>query len=68
MFRTDDPLRDLDRWLDEQDRKEAMLPRCSECGYPIHDNLYYEIDGKIYCQKCLDENFLRSTDDYMNDF
>lgn len=68
MYRTDDPLRDLDRWLDEQELREKMLPRCSECGEPIHDNLYYEIDGKIYCQKCLDENFLRSTDDYMNDF
>lgn len=68
MLRTDDPLRDLDRWLDEQDRKEAMLPRCSECGKPIYDDYYFEIDDKIYCQKCLDENFMRSTEDYINDF
>lgn len=68
MYRTDDPFADLDRWLDEQERIEAKLPRCSECGESIHDDNYYEIDGKIYCQKCLDENFLRNTDDYMNDF
>jgi formylmethanofuran dehydrogenase subunit E len=68
MFRTDDPERDLERWLDEQARIEAKLPRCSECGEPICDDIYYEIGGKIYCQECLDENFLRNTEDYMNDF
>ena len=47
MYRSDDPLRDLDRHLDEQARKDAALPRCCECGEPIHDDIYYEIGGKI---------------------
>lgn len=68
MYRTDDPFVDLDRWLDEVELREKMLPRCSECSEPIYDDYYYEIDGKIYCQKCLDENFMRSTEDYINDF
>ena len=37
--------RDLDRWLDEQERIEAKLPRCSACGEPIRDGIYYEIGG-----------------------
>ena len=59
--------RDLDRWLDEQERIEAKLPRCSECGEPIRDGIYYEIGGKIYCVHCLEEEHMRYTEDYMND-
>lgn len=68
FYRTNDPERDLDRWLEIQEIRNARLPHCCECGDAIIDDNYYLIDDKIYCQKCLDENFLRNTDDYMNDF
>ena len=29
---------------------------CSECGYGIYDgDKYAEIDGKYYCEECLDD-------------
>ena len=68
MYRSDDPLRDLDRYRDEQARKDAALPHCCECGEPIHDDIYYEIGGKIYCVHCLEEEHMRYTEDYTNDY
>lgn len=46
-----------DRWKSHQaaqDRAEANLPVCDECYETIHDEAYYEIDGIIYCDACMD--------------
>ncbi len=37
MMWTDDPLKDLRRYLREMDRREAALPKCPRCGDPVYD-------------------------------
>lgn len=37
----------------EQERRLAMLPVCSVCREPIQDDVYYEIEDKLYCEDCL---------------
>lgn len=41
----------LDR---EQARREARLPHCEYCGEAIYEK-YYEIDGKVICEDCLED-------------
>lgn len=67
FYRTNDPERDLDRWLEIQEIRNARLPHCCECGDPISDDTFFEFDGKFYCLKCLEENHERNTDDYVED-
>lgn len=56
MPRTDDPLMDFDRHQREQERLAAQLPECDYCGKPV-DDYYYNINGEIICEDCLNENF-----------
>ena len=51
----------------EQERRLAMYPVCDCCKEHITDDTYYEIDGKIYCEDCLNDEFGRSTEDYLED-
>lgn len=50
-----DPYADFDRWDAEQERRLARLPKCTVCGEPIHQEDAVCIDGKYYCDDCLDE-------------
>jgi hypothetical protein len=52
----------FDAYDREQCRKEARLPHCCCCGDPIYEE-YYDIDGEVWCEECLKENFLRWVDD-----
>ena len=56
MYRTDDPLADHDRWQREQERLADKLPECDYCGKTV-DDYYYNINGDIICEDCLNENF-----------
>lgn len=49
---TDDPIRDAEAWIAEQ---EQGLPRCDSCGEPIYEDYYFDIMGDHVCQKCIDE-------------
>lgn len=56
-----------DLWRQHEREKEealAKLPKCSECEEHIQDDHYYEIDGYIICEKCLKDNYRKSTEDY----
>lgn len=35
------------RWLDSR-------PVCDICGEPIQEEFYYDVDGELYCKKCMD--------------
>lgn len=52
---TDDPIRDAEAWITEQDKALAKLPRCDYCGEPIQDDYYFDIQGDRVCQHCIDE-------------
>ena len=56
-FRKGDPLADFDRLDREQARYEASLPKCDNCGEPIHDDHCYKIHGERICIACLENEF-----------
>lgn len=64
MFYSDNPHADFDRWDADQERRLKRLPVCADCGEPIQDDHYYDINGEAICPECLDVNYRRETDDY----
>ena len=65
MYYTDDAERDFARWDMEQTRAEARLPRCEDCGEIIHDDYYWEIDGEILCEDCMNDRYRKHTEDFI---
>lgn len=61
----------LERALAEREREEYRFeqacPVCSKCGETIQDEYYYDINGDIYCEECLHDEFSRSTLDYVEE-
>ena len=56
----------LDHWSEHNRQQEEAvknLPECCECGEPIQDDYCFEINDEIICEKCLMENFRKSTED-----
>ena len=51
----------------EEARALAKLPKCDICGEPIQDEHFYDIDGTYFCEECLNEEYRRKTDDYLED-
>lgn len=46
------------KWLDS-------LPKCGICGEPIQDEHCYLINDEFVCPVCLDRDFRKDTDDYV---
>ena len=67
FFRTDDPLRDFDRYDALMADREAKLPHCEKCGEPIDEDDYFYINDEILCEKCMRNEYAYSTEDYIND-
>lgn len=65
FYRTDDPAADFDRWDAEQEAELEKLPVCSYCDLPIQDEYFYEINDEVICEECLNQNFRKSVDDYV---
>lgn len=40
----------------------STLPGCDYCEDVIDDDYYYEINGDIICEKCLNENFRKAVE------
>ena len=60
---TDDPILDEERRQAEWDAKCAAAPRCCRCNgsvYP-HDT-YLEIEGMIFCERCVRHNTRNTAD------
>ena len=53
FYRTDDPLADLRRWEEEQEKKLKRLPLCICCEEHIRQDDAVCIDGDYYCDECL---------------
>ena len=64
MFFTDDPIRDYDRYQEEQDKQLQKLPRCSECDNPIQTEECYEFNDELICPECLKDNHRKPVEDY----
>ena len=67
FFRSDDPLRDFDRYDMAMAQREARLPVCDKCGKRIHDEIYFDINGDVFCEDCMFDEYGRSTQDYLED-
>lgn len=50
----------------EQARREARLPVCDKCGKRIQDDFYWEIDGEILCERCMNDQYRYYTEDYID--
>lgn len=53
---TDDPVADAERYAADKDEELEKLPKCIECGEPIQTEYYFEIDGELYCEECMDNH------------
>lgn len=51
----------------EQARREARLPVCEnpKCKKRINDDFYFEIDGEILCEECVNLRYRKYTEDYI---
>lgn len=65
FFRTDDPVADFDRYDAEQVAELEKLPVCSQCNEPIQDDFFYEINDEVVCEECLNQNFRKNVEDYI---
>ncbi len=65
MCYTDDPIFDYDCHCAEQQRLMDRLPKCDYCDSPIMDDDCFEINGDILCEECLDRQFKRRVEDYV---
>ena len=66
FYRTDDPAADFDRYDAEQQKQLEKCPKCSMCDEHIQDEHYYEINDEVICEECLNDNFRKSVEDYVN--
>lgn len=59
-----------DLYRQHEAEQEAWLekrPKCSVCGEHIQDDTLYDIDGGLYCERCLNNEFMHSTETYMRE-
>lgn len=64
-FRTDDPLMDFERHDREQSKWLERCPVCEICGEPIQDEHLYLINDEFVCYECLERDFRKDVDDYV---
>lgn len=62
---TNDPIADFHRYDAEQQRQLERCPKCDYCDKHITEETYYDLDGDIVCEDCLDRHFKRFTEDYI---
>lgn len=65
FYVTDDPVRDAERYYGEQDEALEKLPKCSICGEAIQDDFLYEINDELVCEECLEREFKRRIEEYV---
>lgn len=62
MMWTDDPIRDWDRYCEEQDAILETYPKCDHCGERITD-VVYEIGNELFCGDCITKLFARDAEE-----
>lgn len=51
----------------ERERELKKFPVCCSCHEPITDEHLYCIKGYFYCEDCMNDEFRKSTEDYMEE-
>ena len=67
MCFSDDPVADFYRWEAEQQRELEKLPNCCHCGEPIQDEHLFDVNGDLFCEECMMENFKKPIESYVKD-
>lgn len=67
MYYSDNPVRDYDRFDAEQERAMQKYPECACCGKRITDDFLFYIEGDIYCEECMEDEFRRPVDDFIKE-
>lgn len=65
MYYSDDPVRDAERHMEDQDRQLERLPVCATCDEPIQDDYYFLINDEVMCKDCLIRDYRKNTEDYV---
>ena len=61
-FRSDDPDVDFARYDREQAQAMSQLRRCDDCGKAIQDDYYFDVDGEILCERCMNRRYRQVND------
>ena len=64
-MRIPDNLDILREHLHQQDIERERLPKCEKCDRPMRW-FCYEVDGKIICEECLNDNHRKLVDDFVD--
>jgi formylmethanofuran dehydrogenase subunit E len=65
MLYSDDPVKDFEHHDREQAKQLEKLPVCERCTHPIQDEHLFLINDEFVCEKCLNRDFRKDTDDYV---
>lgn len=65
MLYTDNPVRDAMNYDMERQKELDSLPKCDICGQPIQDEDLYDLDGTLVCEECLNREYKKPVDDYI---
>lgn len=65
MLYSDDPVADFHRSDRLQAKRLERLPVCERCTNPIQDEHLYLINDEFVCQECLDRDFKKDVEDYV---
>lgn len=66
ISRSDDPIKDFERYDTEQARQLEKLPRCADCDEPIQDEHFYLINDECICPDCLESNYRKDTEAFID--
>ena len=56
MYMSDDPARDAERYMADQDKKLERRPVCDCCGRHIQDDSALHYKGMWLCVRCMYDN------------
>lgn len=62
---TNDPVEDYGRYSDKQEMEMERLPVCCHCTKHIDDDFLYYIEGDLWCEECMKDEFRKPTDDFI---
>lgn len=65
MLYSDNPIKDHYRYEAEREKQLQKLPKCSYCHDFIQEDFYFEINGEVICETCMDRFFKKDVDDYV---
>ena len=65
MWYTDDPVADFSRHDAEQEAQLKKTPVCCYCDEHVQEEFYFEINGEVICETCMDRFFRKDVEDYV---